>query len=67
MHLLPLSPIPLTEQNGHQAGMLLRAINSIIALMLVFYNSLEQVQPGNNDALSREVIVLAMFQFCYLN
>jgi len=66
MHLLP-SPIPSPEKHWHQAPTLFRAINRFIALMLIYYNSVEQVQPGNNAALSWEVIVLAVFQFCYLN
>lgn len=63
------SPFPIrpSEKHWHQASTLFRAINSIIALMLIFYNSVEQVQPGNNAASSWEAIVLAVFQFCYLN
>lgn len=60
-------PFPPQKRNWHQASALFRAINSITALMLIFYNTAEQVQPGNNAALSWEVIVLAVFQFCYLN
>lgn len=40
---------------------------SITALMSVFYSSVEQVQPGNNGAVSWEVVMLAPPLLHYLD
>lgn len=61
------SPLSPEGKHWHQVPVLFRTINSIITLMLVFYSSVEQVQPGTSTALSWKVTVLAAFQFCFLN